>query len=108
MLLCNRSGRPARCGFCLVKEGGCCCSLTFFIIIIIFKLSMCMDIFVWMCVCDVCMVCCVPVAVMRGHQIPWNWNYRSHVGAGESSPSPLEEQPILLSAESSLQTCNFF
>lgn len=73
MRLCNRSGKPARCGFCLVKEGVCCCRLTFSLIIFMY---LCVWMFLFECVCLVCEGL-VPVVARREHQSPWNCNFRS-------------------------------
>ena len=49
---------------------------------------------------------CVPV---WGCQILWNWSYSCELPCGcwELKPGPLEEQPVLLAAEPSLQPYTF-
>ena len=39
---------------------------------------------------------------LRGHWISWNWSYRG-LWVTMGSPDPLDEQPVLLTAEPSLQ-----
>lgn len=54
------------------------------------------------CVC----VCRMYLMPRKGSCNPWNWSYRQSWAAcsfWESNPAPLEEQPMLLSMEPSLQ-----
>ena len=53
----------------------------------------------------VCLLCeCGPCRRQRGQQISWNTRNRKPLyGCWESSPGPLQEQPVLLTSKSSLQ-----
>lgn len=59
-------------------------------------------VFTCLCLC-VPQACLVPVGAPR--VCPWNWSHRQSRGAmcWESNPVPLEEQPVLLTVEASLQ-----
>ena len=51
-------------------------------------------------------ICGVHTEVSREHQIPWTWitdGCESPCGCWDLNPGPLEEQPVLLTAEPSLQ-----
>ena len=61
-------------------------------------------------VCVLC-VCLLPVKVRKGQWIPWGWIYRwlwAAMWMLGIKPSPLEEQPVLLTAEPSLQPWHKF
>lgn len=63
-------------------------------------------------VCVVCLLACVSGLEARGgQQIPWNWSLQIVVGIMwelGTNPSRLEEQPVLLATESSLQPLSLF
>lgn len=59
----------------------------------------------WLYVC-VCVCAPLPEETRRGHQIPWSWHYRQlwAMRILGIEPHPLEEQQVLFTIESSLQT----
>lgn len=46
----------------------------------------------------------VPKETREGHWIPWTWSYTCCEPPWELNPGPLQEQPMLLNAETSLQS----
>jgi hypothetical protein len=60
-----------------------------------------------MCVCARC-ACLVPGEARRGHWIPWNWSYRGLQAAMWLLGIKPPEEPVLLTAEPSLQPLVLF